>query len=119
MVGNVEIAGNSTNRKNRQDRPFLPGETGAITDRETYPQHVQRVLVHIQQHLDEELSRTYERIYAGWLPESGREPLGPCMEIYLNDPNTTPPADLRTEIWIPLAEERGQRLETASGSGKS
>jgi AraC family transcriptional regulator len=27
----------------------------------------------------------------------------PCMECYLNDPNITPPEDLLTEIWVPLA----------------
>jgi AraC family transcriptional regulator len=27
----------------------------------------------------------------------------PCLEIYLNDPSSTPPAELRTEICMPLA----------------
>ncbi len=37
------------------------------------------------------------------LPKLGREPAyAPSIEIYLNDPATTPPKDLRTEIYIPL-----------------
>jgi AraC family transcriptional regulator len=43
-------------------------------------------------------------LYTQWLPTSGyqRDPDRPCMEIYLNDPADVPPADLRTEICIPL-----------------
>lgn len=29
--------------------------------------------------------------------------VGPCWELYLNDPSTTAPEDLRTEIGMPLA----------------
>lgn len=51
----------------------------------------------------EELARTYAELYGGWLPGSGREPReGATMEIYLNDPCSTAPQDLRTEIWAPI-----------------
>ncbi|WP_421701579.1 AraC family transcriptional regulator [Aliiroseovarius sp.] len=46
----------------------------------------------------------YDQLYGSWLPESGEEPGdGPCYEIYLNDPRTTPPEELLTEICLPLA----------------
>jgi AraC family transcriptional regulator len=46
----------------------------------------------------------YDQLYGGWLPGSGEEPGdGPCYEIYLNDPRTTPPEELLTEICLPLA----------------
>jgi AraC family transcriptional regulator len=55
-----------------------------------------------------ELARTYEALYGRWLPDSGREPReGACMEHYLNDPQHTAPADLRTEIWVPVSGELG------------
>ena len=55
----------------------------------------------------EELSRTYEALFGIWLPQSDREPRPePSMEVYLNDPRRSAPADLRTEIWIPVTGEK-------------
>ncbi len=50
------------------------------------------------------LNETYARLMGQWLPRSGRE-LGaaPCFEVYLNDPNSTEPADLLTDVHVPLA----------------
>lgn len=50
-----------------------------------------------------QLINTYDAIFRDWLPRSG-EPLReqPAFELYLNSPDHTPPADLRTEIWVPL-----------------
>jgi AraC family transcriptional regulator len=46
---------------------------------------------------------TYRRIFREWLPCSGRElRSAPGFEIYRNDPCTTPPEQLVTEIYIPL-----------------
>lgn len=51
----------------------------------------------------EGLKKTYDGIYRDWLPASGEKLRdAACLEIYLNDPDTTPPADLRTEICMPL-----------------
>jgi len=49
------------------------------------------------------LHRTWQAIYRDWLPASG-EALqdAPPMELMLNSPADTPPAQLHTEIWIPL-----------------
>lgn len=49
------------------------------------------------------LPAAYDWFYGSWLPESGRE-LGnaPAFEEYLNDPATTAPADLLTDIHMPL-----------------
>ncbi len=51
----------------------------------------------------EEFYGTYQKIFTGWMPESGHQ-LGnePCFEVYLNSPDDTAPQDLRTEIWVPL-----------------
>jgi AraC family transcriptional regulator len=52
----------------------------------------------------EKLSETYAYLCGQWLAGSGREMRSaPAFEVYLNDPNTTPPDDLRTEIHLPLA----------------
>lgn len=45
----------------------------------------------------------YEWLYGDWLPRSGREPAdAPCLEVYLNNPRDTAPADLLTDICLPL-----------------
>ncbi len=50
------------------------------------------------------LPNAYQYLYGPWLQESGREPAdAPSFEIYLNDPTDTAPADLRTEVCLPLA----------------
>ena len=52
----------------------------------------------------EQFQNTYDAIYGDWLPRSGEQLRDEaCFEVYLNAPENTPPADLRTEIWIPLA----------------
>ena len=46
----------------------------------------------------------YRRLYGEWLPESGCETRSaPCMEVYLTNPENTPPEENVTEIRIPLA----------------
>lgn len=46
----------------------------------------------------------YDALYGGWLPTSGETPgNAPCYEVYLNDPRTTEPEELITEICMPLA----------------
>jgi AraC family transcriptional regulator len=52
----------------------------------------------------EQLGDTWARFMGEWLPRSGhRIADGPCYEVYLNDPTTTPKPELRTEMRIPLA----------------
>lgn len=49
------------------------------------------------------LSETYGCIYRQWLPRSGATLRDvPSFERYRNTPDRTRPADLRTEIWIPI-----------------
>jgi AraC family transcriptional regulator len=49
------------------------------------------------------LPDAYRWIFRDWLPTSGRAVRHvPLFEIYLNDPNSTPEADLVTEIHVPL-----------------
>jgi len=49
------------------------------------------------------LHQSWTAIYRDWLPTSG-ETLrdDPPLELVLNDPQSTPPAELMTEIWVPL-----------------
>ncbi len=52
-----------------------------------------------------EFSATYSKIYGGWFPENGRYPgPGPSLEFYLNDPESTDPEDLLTEVWVPIGD---------------
>ena len=55
----------------------------------------------------EQLGDTWARFMGEWLPASGHL-VGrvPSYEIYLNDPRTTPRAELRTELYIPLEEDQ-------------
>ena len=49
------------------------------------------------------IGEAYGAIYGHLLKESAVEPLQlPMFEKYLNDPETTPPEELLTEIWIPI-----------------
>ncbi|SAL21004.1 transcription activator, effector binding [Caballeronia sordidicola] len=51
-----------------------------------------------------DLHATYEWLYGTWLVQSGREAAdAPAFEEYLNNPKETAPADLLTEICLPLA----------------
>ncbi len=59
------------------------------------------VLRHVGPYAD--MRSAYNWLYGTWLPNSGREPGdAPVFEEYLNNPRDTAPADLVTEIWLPL-----------------
>ena len=47
------------------------------------------------------LAETYE-VMQRWLVEVGRAAGGPMWEVYIDDPDATPVAELRTEVVIPL-----------------
>ena len=50
-----------------------------------------------------EMDKPYGWMFSEWLPRSGMEPADfPMFEQYLNDPRTTPPAQLQTRICLPL-----------------
>ena len=45
----------------------------------------------------------FRHVFGVWLPQSGYEVDDrPCLEMYPNDPADTPPAELITEIYVPL-----------------
>jgi AraC family transcriptional regulator len=55
----------------------------------------------------EKLGETYAKLFGQWLPRSGRELRSlPCFEIYLNDPESTEPEELLTDIYVPLEATR-------------
>jgi AraC family transcriptional regulator len=59
------------------------------------------VFTHIGPH--DTLHRSWAAIYSDWLPFSGERPREvPPMELCVNTPDTTPPDQLHTEIWIPV-----------------
>jgi AraC family transcriptional regulator len=50
-----------------------------------------------------EMHAAYEWLYGTWLKQSEREAAdAPSFEVYLNDPTKTAPAELLTEICLPL-----------------
>jgi AraC family transcriptional regulator len=54
------------------------------------------------------LGETYTRLLGQWLPRSGHDLHStPCFEVYLNDPETTEPVDLLTDIYVPLQPATG------------
>ena len=52
----------------------------------------------------DKLSETYGRMQA-WLEAQGKTPSSVMWESYLNDSDSTPPEELRTEIYWPAEEE--------------
>jgi len=51
------------------------------------------------------LNKTYRQLFGLWLSQSDYEAADkPCIEIYLNDPESTEPEDLVTDIYLPLKE---------------
>ncbi|MHC4725656.1 MAG: AraC family transcriptional regulator [Planctomycetota bacterium] len=55
----------------------------------------------------DKLSQTYSRLFRDWLMKSDREiRQEPCMEFYLNDPDSTEPDDLLTDIYLPLKPKK-------------
>jgi AraC family transcriptional regulator len=56
------------------------------------------------------LGRTYVELLGQWIPRSGRELRdAPCFEVYLNDPESTAPEDLLTDIYAPLQAQGSAR----------
>ncbi len=51
-----------------------------------------------------QMETTFRRLYCEWLPTSGHAPDGgrPAMEIYRNSPMSTPPAELITDLLVPI-----------------
>ena len=63
-----------------------------------------RYLFAIHEGAYEGLEESYDALFATAREEHGGvHGEGPCLEVYLNDPSTAPPEELRTEIWMPLA----------------
>lgn len=51
-----------------------------------------------------DMHASYVELVGRWFPRSGREPADAgCLEFYLNDVHSTPPADLLTDICVPIA----------------
>ena len=49
------------------------------------------------------VGRTYSELLGQWIPRSGHELRNqPCFEVYVNDPQSTPPEELLTDIFVPI-----------------
>lgn len=51
------------------------------------------------------IGETWEAL-VGWIAEQGKSQAGPGWESYLNEPGQVPDSELRTEIYVPVAESR-------------
>jgi AraC family transcriptional regulator len=80
------------------NRPVKPeGEVGV----QIIPGGSYAVFLHRGPHAG--LNDTYNAIFGQWLPASGRQLREqPCFEVYLNAPGRTKPANLKTQIHVPL-----------------
>ena len=62
-----------------------------------------RYAIHTHRGSYDGIAEAYRRLFSVWLPQSGEEiDDRPCMEIFLNSPLDTPPAELVTELCLPL-----------------
>lgn len=49
------------------------------------------------------IENAYAQFMGQWLPQSGKQLRDvPCFEVYLNDPDKTPPEELLTDMYLPL-----------------
>jgi len=83
------------------ERPDFPEPlTGSLAWQDVAPGRY-AVFLHVGPYT--ELHRAWDTVYREWLPASGASLRDvPPLELMLNDPETTPPAELRTEIWVPV-----------------
>ena len=49
----------------------------------------------------DKITAAYEAL-GQWMQSNGRQGTGVCYEIYLNDPQQTPPEQLQTQILFPI-----------------
>lgn len=49
------------------------------------------------------IKKTYDAL-AGYIKEKGKEPAGPCYELYLNDPQKVSPEKLKTDVVFVLKQ---------------
>ncbi len=80
------------------DKDFKPADE---IDVQTIPGGKFAVTTHLGAY--EKLNETYAKIMGQWLPHNDKTlRMKPCLEIYLNDPESTEPEDLITDIYIPI-----------------
>jgi AraC family transcriptional regulator len=87
----------------RLDACVSVGE-GVAAEGEIHVQEVPRGQYVVATHRGpyEALADTYGALIR-WVATGGRKPrAAPCVEIYRNDPKTTLPADLVTDVYVPL-----------------
>ncbi len=84
--------------ENPDARPILPASEVVIKE---LPGGRFARYVHVGPY--DALEATYDALMGQWMPSAAvTMKAGPSVEVYVNDPTVTPPAELRTEIYIPL-----------------
>ncbi len=78
-------------------------EVESSTDVKSLP--AAKVLAVVHKGSYDTLHMTYKEIFE-YIMEGGMEFAGPCRELYLNDPASTPSAELMVEIQVPIVESR-------------
>jgi len=97
------------------DESFLPSEEIGV---QIIPGGDYAVTTHFGPY--QKLGETYVKLLGQWLPQSGRELcLTPCFEVYLNDPQSTEPEDLITDIYAPLQGRSGLRNSNSQAKPKT
>ncbi|MGC5701668.1 AraC family transcriptional regulator [Pseudomonas sp. NFXW11] len=77
-------------------------ELGDELQRFAIPAGRHAVLTHVGPY--NEMGKAYAWMFSQWLPDSGLNTADfPMFEEYVNDPRSTPPAQLQTRICLPLA----------------
>jgi AraC family transcriptional regulator len=82
--------------------PGLESDLHAGIGRQTLPGGTYAVHMHKGAH--QAISETLSALHRQWLPQTGHviDDTRSFQEVYLNDPATTAPEDLRTELCIPI-----------------
>jgi AraC family transcriptional regulator len=62
-----------------------------------------KYVIYLYQGPYQELGSVYDTVYGKYIPDGGYQiDMRPGFEIYLNDPESTPPEKLLTEIYVPI-----------------
>jgi AraC family transcriptional regulator len=82
--------------------PGMESDLSSGIGRQTLGGGAYAVYTHVGRHAD--IAAAFQRFARHGLPAAGHEPdeTRGFLEVYLNDPQTTNPAALSTELWIPI-----------------
>lgn len=110
LTGNTRMIGVYLDDPSAVDEEKLRSLAGAVIegrtplDMETYDVEARDYAVLRYKGPYSDMRPAYNWMFGTWLPQSGREAADvPVLEEYLNNPRDTPPAELLTDLYLPLA----------------